>query len=412
MDSLGLLIIVALVVGVGVGLGLAVFFRRNQMTALHSQLQAEQERGQALLAQLELLQNQYDQLREKNTEDQKLIHMLEPLRDQLTKVDRAVTEMERVRGEQAATLSEQLRQVVHNDEQLRRTTESLESALRGGQTRGRWGEVQLRRIAESAGLLNKLDFVEQKQVEGEGLGKPDMTLRLPGDKYIAIDSKVPFSAYWDAQEIPPSAAGDELRRRSSLLADHVKAVRSHVEGLSKKSYWNNLTNSPEFVICFIPTEALLSSALEEDPDLMEWAFSKRVALASPVSVWSVMKTVAFAWQQDALTQDAKTLFEVGRELHQRLGTMAERIDKLGRSIRGAVKDYNSFVGTLESRVIPSARKLSVLGDGDGMPEQMPGIDEPVRDMSASELTSALDGGAAGDIAGEGDSDDPAELTKK
>ncbi|MEX2441129.1 MAG: DNA recombination protein RmuC [Pontimonas sp.] len=406
MDFLGLLIIVALVVGVGVGLGPAMFFRRNQMTALHSQLQAEKERGQALLAQLELSQNQYDQLREKNTEDQKLIHMLEPLRDQLTKVDRAVTEMERARGEQAATLSEQLRQVVHNDEQLRRTTESLESALRGGQTRGRWGEVQLRRIAESAGLLNKLDFVEQKQVEGDGLGKPDMTLRLPGDKYIAIDSKVPFSAYWDAQEIPPSANGDEQRRRSSLLADHVKAVRSHVESLSKKSYWNNLTNSPEFVICFIPTEALLSSALEQDPDLMEWAFSKRVALASPVSVWSVMKTVAFAWQQDALTQDAKTLFEVGRELHQRLGTMAERIDKLGRSIRGTVKDYNSFVGTLESRVIPSARKLSVLGDSDGIPEQMPGIDEPVRDMSASELTSALDGD------GDGDSDDPVELTTK
>lgn len=407
MDFLGLLIIVALLVGLGLGLGVAVFFRRDQFASLKSQLQSEQERSQALLAQLELLQNQYDQLREKNTEDQKLIHMLEPLRDQLTKVDRAVTEMERARGEQAATLSEQLRQVVHNDEQLRRTTESLESALRGGQTRGRWGEVQLRRIAESAGLLNKLDFVEQKQVEGDGLGKPDMTLRLPGDKYIAIDSKVPFSAYWDAQEIPPSASGDELRRRTALLEDHVKAVRSHVESLSKKSYWNNLTNSPEFVICFIPTEALLSAALEEDPDLMEWAFSKRVALASPVSVWSVMKTVAFAWQQDALTQDAKTLFEVGRELHQRLGTMAERIDKLGRSIRGAVKDYNSFVGTLESRVIPSARKLSVLGDSDGMPEHMPGIDEPVRDMSASELTSALDS----EDEGRGDSDDPPELTK-
>jgi DNA recombination protein RmuC len=411
MDFLGLLIILALLVGVGLGLGVAVFFRRNHFASLQSQLQSEQERSQALVAQLELLQHQYDQLREKNTEDQKLIHMLEPLRDQLTKVDRAVTEMERVRSEQASTLSEQLRQVVHNDEQLRRTTESLESALRGGQTRGRWGEVQLRRIAESAGLLNKLDFVEQKQVEGDGLGKPDMTLRLPGDKYIAIDSKVPFSAYWDAQEIPPSASGDELRRRTALLEDHVKAVRSHVESLSKKSYWNNLTNSPEFVICFIPTEALLSAALEEDPDLMEWAFSKRVALASPVSVWSVMKTVAFAWQQDALTQDAKTLFEVGRELHQRLGTMAERIDKLGRSIRGAVKDYNSFVGTLESRVIPSARKLSVLGDSDGMPEHMPGIDEPVRDMSASELTSALDSDASGDGDGDGDGDDPAELTK-
>lgn len=420
MEFLGLWITAALVLGVAAGFGLAGYFRRSQLSSLHSQLHSEQERSQALIAQLELLQNQYDQLREKNTEDQKLIHMLEPLRDQLTKVDRAVTEMERVRSEQASTLSEQLRQVVHNDEQLRRTTESLETALRGGQTRGRWGEVQLRRIAESAGLLNKLDFVEQKQVEGEGLGKPDMTLRLPGDKYIAIDSKVPFSAYWDAQEIPPSATGDELRRRTALLDDHVKSVRSHVESLSKKSYWNNLTNSPEFVICFIPTEALLSAALEGDPDLMEWSFSKRVALASPVSVWSVMKTVAFAWQQDALTQDAKTLFEVGRELHQRLGTMAERIDKLGRSIRGAVKDYNAFVGTLESRVIPSARKLSVLGDGDGMPEQLPGIDEPVRDMSASELTSALDvdetdvnetdvDTSSGD---ETSGDDPAELSAK
>ncbi|MDR9396219.1 DNA recombination protein RmuC [Pontimonas sp.] len=420
MEFLGLWITAALVLGVAAGFGLAGYFRRSQLSSLNSQLHSEQERSQALIAQLELLQNQYDQLREKNTEDQKLIHMLEPLRDQLTKVDRAVTEMERVRSEQASTLSEQLRQVVHNDEQLRRTTESLETALRGGQTRGRWGEVQLRRIAESAGLLNKLDFVEQKQVEGEGLGKPDMTLRLPGDKYIAIDSKVPFSAYWDAQEIPPSATGDELRRRTALLDDHVKSVRSHVESLSKKSYWNNLTNSPEFVICFIPTEALLSAALEGDPDLMEWSFSKRVALASPVSVWSVMKTVAFAWQQDALTQDAKTLFEVGRELHQRLGTMAERIDKLGRSIRGAVKDYNAFVGTLESRVIPSARKLSVLGDGDGMPEQLPGIDEPVRDMSASELTSALDvdetdvnetdvDTSSGD---ETSGDDPAELSAK
>lgn len=415
MEFLGLWITAALVLGVAAGFGLAGYFRRSQLSSLNSQLHSEQERSQALIAQLELLQNQYDQLREKNTEDQKLIHMLEPLRDQLTKVDRAVTEMERVRSEQASTLSEQLRQVVHNDEQLRRTTESLETALRGGQTRGRWGEVQLRRIAESAGLLNKLDFVEQKQVEGEGLGKPDMTLRLPGDKYIAIDSKVPFSAYWDAQEIPPSATGDELRRRTALLDDHVKSVRSHVESLSKKSYWNNLTNSPEFVICFIPTEALLSAALEGDPDLMEWSFSKRVALASPVSVWSVMKTVAFAWQQDALTQDAKTLFEVGRELHQRLGTMAERIDKLGRSIRGAVKDYNAFVGTLESRVIPSARKLSVLGDGDGMPEQLPGIDEPVRDMSASELTSALDVDETDVNETDVDTssgDDPAELSAK
>jgi len=390
MDGLGVIVIVALIVGLGVGVVLGVVFQRSKLAGTQSQLTAETDRAQALHAQLELLQGQYDQLQDKHAEDQKLIHLLEPLRDQLTKVDRAVTEMERVRSEQASTLSEQLRQVVANDEQLRRTTESLESALRGGQTRGRWGEVQLRRIAESAGLQNKLDFVEQTQVDGEGLGKPDMTLRLPGDKYIAIDSKVPFSAYWDAQEIPVTATGDEGARRAALMSEHVKAVRSHVDSLSKKSYWNSLTNSPEFVICFIPTEALLSSALEQDPDLMEWSFGKRVALASPVSVWSVMKTVAFAWQQDALTQDAKTLFDVGRELHQRLGTLAERIDKLGRSIRGTVKDYNAFVGTLESRVIPSTRKLSVLGDGEGMPDALPGIDEPVRDVTISELTAESD----------------------
>lgn len=390
MDATGVIVIVALIVGLGVGVVLGIVFQRSKLTGSQSQLAAEADRTQALQAQLELLQGQYDQLQDKHAEDQKLIHLLEPLRDQLTKVDRAVTEMERVRSEQASTLSEQLRQVVANDEQLRRTTESLESALRGGQTRGRWGEVQLRRIAESAGLQHKLDFVEQTQVDGEGLGKPDMTLRLPGDKYIAMDSKVPFSAYWDAQEIPVTATGEEAARRASLMSEHVKAVRSHVDSLSKKSYWNSLTNSPEFVICFIPTEALLSSALEQDPDLMEWAFGKRVALASPVSVWSVMKTVAFAWQQDALTQDAKTLFDVGRELHQRLGTLAERIDKLGRSIRGTVKDYNAFVGTLESRVIPSTRKLSVLGDGEGMPDALPGIDEPVRDVTVSELTAESD----------------------
>ena len=394
MDALGISVLIAAIVGIGVGVALGVVFTRQNTRSVASQLTAEQEKSQALQAQQDLLQQQYDQLQDKHAEDQKLIHLLEPLRDQLTKVDRQVTEMERLRAEQAAGLSEQLRQVVANDEQLRRTTESLESALRGGQTRGRWGEVQLRRIAESAGLQNKLDFTEQTQVDGEGLGKPDMTLRLPGDKYIAIDSKVPFSAYWDAQEIPITANGEEGRRREQLLADHVKAVRSHVDALSKKSYWNSLTNSPEFVICFIPTEALLSAALEVDPDLMEWAFGKRVALASPVSVWSVMKTVAFAWQQDALTQDAKTLFDVGRELHQRLGTMAERIDKLGRSIRGTVKDYNSFVGTLESRVIPSTRKLSVLGDGEGMPDALPGIDEPVREMTSSELTSELEDGTA------------------
>lgn len=387
MDQTSVVAIIAVIVGIGLGLAGGYFLGRSQRVLITQRAEAAESRAAALNAQLELIQEQHEALQKRSAEDQKVLTLLEPLREQLNKVDQTVVEMERQRSAQHSQLTEQLRTVVTNDEALRKTTESLESALRGGTTRGRWGEVQLRRIAESAGLQNKLDFVEQKQVDGEGQGKPDMTLHLPGDKYIAIDSKVPFSAYWDAQEIPLSATGEQAQRRQRLLDDHVKAVRAHVDGLSKKSYWNSLANSPEFVICFIPTEALLSAALEADPDLLEWAFAKRVALASPVSVWSVMKTVAFAWQQDALTQDAKTLFDTGRELHNRLGTLAGHIAKLGRSIQTSVTDYNKFLGTLERRVIPSTRKLSQLGDGEGMPESLPAIDDSVRELTASELTS-------------------------
>lgn len=390
MDTSALTIIISVVAGLVIGLAGGLWMGRRESKLLGGSNQSAQERITALEAQLQLITGQYEDVQQRYAEDQKVLTLLEPLRDQLNRVDKTVIEMERKRGEQHTLISEQLRAVVTNDEALRKTTESLESALRGGSTRGRWGEVQLRRIAESAGLQNKLDFVEQKQVEGEGLGKPDMTLHLPGDKYIAIDSKVPFSAYWDAQDIPLTATGEEASRRHRLLDDHVKAVRSHVDSLSKKSYWSSLQNSPEFVICFIPTEALLSAALEADPDLLEWAFSKRVALASPVSVWSVMKTVAFAWQQDALTQDAQTLFETGRELHNRLGTLANHLGTLGRSIQSTVSNYNKFLGTLERRVIPSTRKLSLLGDGEGMPESFPGIEDSVRELSAGELTEESD----------------------
>ncbi len=390
MDTSALTVIISVVAGLLIGLAGGLWMGKRESKLLGGSNQSAQERITALEAQLQLITGQYEDVQQRYAEDQKVLTLLEPLRDQLNRVDKTVIEMERKRGEQHTLISEQLRAVVTNDEALRKTTESLESALRGGSTRGRWGEVQLRRIAESAGLQNKLDFVEQKQVEGEGLGKPDMTLHLPGDKYIAIDSKVPFSAYWDAQDIPLTATGEEASRRQRLLDDHVKAVRSHVDSLSKKSYWSSLQNSPEFVICFIPTEALLSAALEADPDLLEWAFSKRVALASPVSVWSVMKTVAFAWQQDALTQDAQTLFETGRELHNRLGTLANHLGTLGRSIQSTVSNYNKFLGTLERRVIPSTRKLSLLGDGEGMPESFPGIEDSVRELSAGELTEESD----------------------
>ncbi len=217
MDTSALTILISVVAGLLIGLAGGLWMGKRESTLVGGSHQSAQERITALEAQLQLITGQYEDVQQRYAEDQKVLTLLEPLRDQLNRVDKTVIEMERKRGEQHTLISEQLRAVVTNDEALRKTTESLESALRGGSTRGRWGEVQLRRIAESAGLQNKLDFVEQKQVDGEGLGKPDMTLHLPGDKYIAIDSKVPFSAYWDAQDIPLTATGEDASRRQRLL---------------------------------------------------------------------------------------------------------------------------------------------------------------------------------------------------
>ena len=351
--------------------------------------QAAEEKNLALEAQLDLLKNQYEQLQERNTLDQEILRTLEPVTQTLDRMDQKVQELERQRTSQHSQLSEQLRQVALNDEQLRHTTETLASALRSTATRGRWGEVQLRRVVEAAGLLERVDFDVQTQITSDnGVGTPDMIVHLPGNKHLAVDAKVPFSAYWDAQQISPAATGEEAARRDALLTQHVRAVRSHVDALGKKAYWEGLGASPEIVICFLPSEALLSAAIEQDPDLLDWAFSKKVALASPVTLWSVLKTVAFSWQQDVLTADAKKLFEAGRELHQRLGLMTQRIESLGRSIGQTVKNYNQFVATLETRVIPSARRLSAFGDNEELMDDLAAIDEPLRPLTQSEMTTA------------------------
>jgi DNA recombination protein RmuC len=241
-------------------------------------------------------------------------------------------------------------------------------------------------VVEAAGLIERVDFDVQSHITSDaGIGKPDMVIHLPGGKNIAVDAKVPFTAYLEASKIPFTATGEEAARRESLLKQHVAAVRAHVDALGKKSYWDGLFASPELVICFIPSEALISTAIEADPALMDYAFSKKVALASPVTLWSVLKTVAFSWQQDVLTEDAAKLFDVGRELLQRLGGMAKHIETLGRSISSTVKGYNSFVGSLETRVFPSARKLNELGTAADLPTELEGVDQMPRELSAPEL---------------------------
>ncbi|TFD50623.1 DNA recombination protein RmuC [Cryobacterium frigoriphilum] len=327
---------------------------------------------------------------ERDRQESKVLQALAPVKESLQDMQKKVSELEAQRTLQHGELSEQLRFATESEERLSRTAESLASALRANSTRGVWGETQLRSVVEAAGLLERVDFDVQASISSDaGAGRPDMVVHLPGGKNIAVDAKVPFSAFLEASQIPATATGAEGDRRATLMKAHVKAVRDHVIALGGKAYWQGLEASPEIVIAFIPSESLVSSALEADPSIMEFAFSKRVALASPVTLWSVLKTVAFSWQQDVLTHDAKVLFDLSRELYTRLSVTATHIEKLGRSIERTVKDYNGFVGSMERQVLPTARKLNALDESIVL-APLAAIDEPTRELAAYEFVAELE----------------------
>lgn len=295
---------------------------------------------------------------ERERREQAVLRALAPVHETLQSMQTKVDDLERDRHAQFGTLAEQLRQARQSDEALRATTESLAGALKSGSTRGVWGETQLRRVVEAAGLTRYIDFDTQTSVTSDaGAGRPDMVIRLPGDKAIAVDAKVPLDAYLQASAIPLTALGEEAARRKSLLDKHVRAVRAHVDSLARKTYWAGLPSSPEFVVCFVPSESLLAAALEEDPALLDYAFGKRVALASPVNLWAVLKTVAYTWTQQDVSHEARALFDLGNELYERLTKLAGHADDLRRAIERTVDSYNRFAGSLESRVLVSARRF-------------------------------------------------------
>jgi DNA recombination protein RmuC len=329
---------------------------------------------------------------EREAQESKVLQALAPVRESLQDMQKKVTELESQRTLQHGELSQQLRSATESEERLRSTAESLASALRANNTRGVWGETQLRSVVEAAGLIERVDFDVQSSISSDaGAGRPDMVVHLPGGKNIAVDAKVPFTAYLEASRIPATATGAEGAQRDAYLKAHVKAVRDHIAALGSKAYWQGLDASPEMVIAFIPSESLVSSALEADPSIMEFAFSRRVALSSPVTLWSVLKTVAFSWQQDVLTQDAKVLFDLSKELYSRLATTAMHIEKLGRSIERTVKDYNGFVGSMERQVLPTARKLNALDESKVL-APLVGIEETPRELVAFEFVAELETG--------------------
>lgn len=355
-------------------------------------VQAQLDHQQVLYRELAAQARTDQSLREeRERREQTVLRALAPVQETLHAMQSKVDELERDRHAQFGAVAEQLRRAHESDESLRATTESLAGALRSGSTRGVWGETQLRRVVEAAGLTRYVDFDLQSTIETDaGAGRPDMIIRLPGDKAIAVDAKVPLDAYLEASAIPHTAQGAEGARRRTLLDRHVKAVRAHIDALAKKTYWAGLPSSPEFVVCFVPSESLLSTALEEDPSLLDYAFGKRVALASPVNLWAVLKTVAYTWTQQDVSLEARTLFDLGTQLYERLGALAGHADDLRRAIERTVDSYNRFAGSLESRVLVTARKFPGIDETKLDAVAAPAmIDKAPRRLTAPELLDAL-----------------------
>ena len=330
------------------------------------------------------------QASEKAGQENKLLEAIAPVRFHLEQMQQVVTRLEKDRTEQFGTIQEQLKNAIDSDAALRKQTQALSQALSSNNIRGVWGETQLRKLVELAGLIKHADFDEQASFSTDtGSGRADMVINLPGGKSLAIDSKVPFNSYQEASTISDLASGEELARRNRLIEEHVKAVKGHVDALSSKSYWTGLNASPDFVIAFVPSESLLSAALDADPALLEYAFKKNVALASPVSLFSVLKTINYIWRQNVDETQVRTMIKLGKELYERVGKVAEHADKLGRSITATVKDYNTFVSSLESRVLVTARKLNDLDENALGTEEIQApkeLDSAPQSLTASELT--------------------------
>jgi len=366
-----------------------------QLAAAHASLDALQvqllDAQEQYRAEIERQRTDAQARAEREQRESKVLQALSPVQESLRTMQNKVTELETQRNLQHGELSQQLRAATESEERLRSTAESLASPLRSNSTRGVWGETQLRNVVQAAGLLERVDFDVQHSISSDaGAGRPDMVIHLPGGKNIAVDAKVPFTAYLEANAIPATATGEEGARREALIKQHVKVMRGHIDTLASKAYWAGLEASPELVIAFIPSESLVSSAMEADPGIMDYAFTKRVALASPVTLWSVLKTVAFSWQQDVLTDQAKVLFDLSKELYGRLATLSEHADALRRSIDRTVGAYNQFANSLETRVLVTARKLNALDESKVIGEAVV-IEQSTKQLTAVEMElAALD----------------------
>ena len=286
--------------------------------------------------------------------------LVKPVKESLGKVDAKLQEIEKSRIEAYSGLTEQVRSLSETQKELRGETANLVKALRRPQARGRWGEIQLRRVVEMAGMLEHCDFFEQQSINTEsGRLRPDLVVHLPGNKTIAVDSKVPLEAYLEAIEAP-----DE-ETRAAKLKEHARQVRSHITALGKKSYGNELEHSLDFVVLFLPGEVFYMAALEHDPSLIEMGVSQRVLVTAPTSLIALLWAANYGWREEQLAENAKEISELGQELYKRVAALGEHLEKLGSGLGKAIEAYNNAVGSLESRVLVERRRFKDFGAAAG-----------------------------------------------
>jgi DNA recombination protein RmuC len=374
-------IIFALLAGLAIGAVLGYLLARNRLGTATAMAQERARSAQERAALLERAAGEKTALAEGQLAQRFDVETLVgPMRETLARVEQQLRDSDIARARSHAELTQQVEFTRHGADQLRQQTQALVTALRRPEARGRWGELQLRRVVELAGMAAHVDFDEQVVVDGGQ--RPDMVVRLAGGKNVVVDSKVSLAAYLEA-----AGASDEGERESRIAA-HARHLRAHVDQLGSKAYWSSLPQTPEFVIMFVPGEAFLAPALEHDQGLLEYALARRVHLATPTTLVSMLRTVQYAWQQQALSENAREVFELGRELYDRLSGLGRHLDKLGKSLTNAVGAYNQAVGTMESRVLVSARRLSALGLVEAELTAPAPVTETARPLSAPELVSS------------------------
>lgn len=371
-----LLALVALLVGVGLGWSMRATRSATELAAARAEAQALRSSHELAARSLESASEDAAR-RQSSAIGAQVNHLVDPLRTTLGQLSEELRRVERNRINAYAGLSEQVRGMHQSSDRLQDQTRALADALRTPHIRGRWGEMQLERVAELAGMSRHCDFSTQVSGSSERSGdvRPDMVVHMAGGRQIVVDAKVPLHAYLDA------AAASDPEQAAQALLTHARALRGHVNQLSSKAYWTAFEHTPELVVLFLPSDPVLEAALRSDPDLLEYSFTRNVVLSTPATLIALLRTVALGWRHDAMARDAATIHALGVELYQRLDSVLSHVDKLGGSLRRATEAYNTVLGVIDSRVGATARRLSELeGLGDlGTPTEPHAIDTTVRE---------------------------------